>query len=117
VRAAAHLFEVRPAVAFRPQKEVILNTAYLAPNPPYGATLWYYLRDTPAQAPKLTITDRMGRAVASLAAPAQPGLQRVVWDLRSETDPGAPVAPGEYVARLQIGGVTLERPVRVEAEE
>jgi photosystem II stability/assembly factor-like uncharacterized protein len=115
--AEVHLFEVRPAVAFRPRKEVIYNTAYVAPNPPYGAALWYYLRDTPAQAPKLTITDRMGRAVASLVAPAQPGLQRVVWDLRSEADPGAPVAPGEYVARLQVGGVTLERPVRVEAEE
>jgi photosystem II stability/assembly factor-like uncharacterized protein len=115
--AETHLFEVRPAVAFRPRKEVVLNTAYVAPNPPYGATIWYHLRDTPVQAPKLTITDRTGKLVAALAAPASPGLQRVVWDLRPDADREALVPPGEYVARLQVGGVTLERPIRIEAEE
>jgi photosystem II stability/assembly factor-like uncharacterized protein len=115
--AEAHLFAVRPAVAFQPRKVLAMGKGYVAPNPPYGATLWYYLRGAPAQAPRLTITDRAGKTVASLRAVARPGLHRVVWNLRPDADREALVSPGEYIARLEVGGVTHERPLRVEAEE
>jgi hypothetical protein len=117
IAAEAHLFTVRPAVAFQPRKVIVLEKGYVAPNPPYGATLWYYLRGAPAQAPRLTITDRAGKEVASLRAVARPGLHRVVWNLRPDADREALVSPGVYVARLEVGGVTHERPLRVEAEE
>jgi photosystem II stability/assembly factor-like uncharacterized protein len=115
--AEAHLFDVRPVVAFRPRNVPPPPKGFVAPNPPYGASLWYYLKTAPAQAPTLTILGRGGKAVATLPAPARAGLQRVVWDLRAEEDRAATVPPGAYVARLQVGGVTLEKPLRVEAEE
>ena len=115
--AEAHLFTVRPAVAFQPRKVPVPEKGYVAPNPPYGATLWYTLRVAPAQMPRLTIMDRTGKTVASLTAAARPGLHRAVWDLRADADRTALVSPGEYVARLDVGGVTHERPLRVEAEE
>jgi photosystem II stability/assembly factor-like uncharacterized protein len=115
--AEAYLFGVRPAVAFRPRKLPPPPKGYVAPNPPYGATLWYYLKTVPAQPPTLTILGRGGKAVFSVPLPPRAGLQRAVWDLRGDMDPEGTVPPGAYVARLRVGGVTLERPVRIEAEE
>src|SRR5262249_62150222 len=47
----AHLFEVRPAVAFKGQKaETPKAKGYVAPNPPYGAVGDYCLKDAPRQA-------------------------------------------------------------------
>jgi photosystem II stability/assembly factor-like uncharacterized protein len=64
-----------------------------SPNPPFGATLSYYLRDdvpTPggADAPKvvLQIADATGKMVRQLDASSKAGLHRVAWDLR-ETPP------------------------------
>ncbi len=101
---------------------------YTAPNPPYGATMVYYLKDAPKtlkqirqeaerdadkkkqpirypsieelrteteeDAPALlfTITDADGKVVRRLTAPAAPGIQRVVWDMRY-TPPAISAAP------------------------
>ncbi len=116
--AAAHLFDVRPAVAFKQRKSTSATDAkgYLAPNPPYGATIWFHLKSAPAQAPTVTILDREGNKVASVAGAKRSGLQQVVWPLRAGQGDGL-VRPGEYVARLQFGDVNLTKTIRVEAEE
>jgi photosystem II stability/assembly factor-like uncharacterized protein len=115
--AEAHLFGVRPATAFRPRKGEAPAKGYVAPNAPFGATLWYYLKAAPAAGTTLTVLDRAGKAVAALPLAPRAGLQRVVWDLRPDADREALVPPGEYTARLQVGATRLERPVRVDAEE
>lgn len=64
--------------------------AYVAPNPPFGAALTYYLRDDLSkQNGKVTlaITDDAGKPVRKLNGPSTPGLHRVTWDLRAEAPP------------------------------
>jgi photosystem II stability/assembly factor-like uncharacterized protein len=115
--SSAHMFDVRPAVAFRPRRSAEAPRGYVAPNPAYGAALWLYLKAAPAQAPVLTILDRSGKAVAALPVAARAGLQRVRWDLRPDAEREVLVSPGEYQARLRLGETTLTKAVRVEAEE
>jgi photosystem II stability/assembly factor-like uncharacterized protein len=121
--ASAHLFEVKPASLFRYHGTHGLSGAkvYAAPNPPFGATLYYYLR-TKADGPvRLTIADARGRSVAELKGSPDAGLHRLVWPLRArpegESGAGPLVAPGEYVAELRAGGRVLTRRFRVETDK
>jgi photosystem II stability/assembly factor-like uncharacterized protein len=122
LESAAHLFDVRPATLFESHGSHGLGggPTYAAPNPPFGAVLCYYLRETSARPPSLTITDALGNTVAVLKADAGPGLHRLVWDLRAGGDgarAGALVPPGDYAARLEVDGQALVKRVRVDAEE
>jgi hypothetical protein len=57
-------------------------------NPPYGASINYYLKSTPAGGAKLAIVDASGQTVRTLTGPAAPGINRIWWDLRfSPTKP------------------------------
>jgi len=112
-------------------------------NPPYGASIDYLLKTAPAAPPHLSIVDASGRTVRTLTISAQPGLNRVWWDLRFEptkqlrlhTPPlyapevtlnaqGWRPAPGErrisllappgtYTVKLTIGGKDYTQPLRV----
>jgi photosystem II stability/assembly factor-like uncharacterized protein len=120
----AHLFDVKPAGLFQYHGSHGLAGArvYAAPNPPFGVVLTYYLKEKPASAPRLTVSDSLGNTVAVLKASAAPGLYRVVWDLHATVGVGPVqlgplVAPGDYAARLQIGDRILSRKVHVEAED
>jgi photosystem II stability/assembly factor-like uncharacterized protein len=115
--AEAHLFGARPAVAFRQRQGPAPAKGYVAPNPPFGATLWYYCKAAPGAGATLTLLNGAGKPVAAVPLTARAGLNRAVWDLRPDADRGALVPRGEYTARLQVGELRLERPVRVEAEE
>src|SRR5262249_35349983 len=54
--APAHLFDVRPVVAFKPREaEAPKPGKYVASNPAYGAVVWYYLKAAPAQPATLTV--------------------------------------------------------------
>jgi photosystem II stability/assembly factor-like uncharacterized protein len=122
LESAAHLFDVRPAVLFEYHGAHALGgaRAYAAPNPPFGAVLYYYLREAPDRPPRLTVTDAVGNTVAVLKADAEPGLHRIVWDLHAAggaSRAGPLVAPGDYAARLEVGDQTFVKKVRVEAEE
>ncbi len=115
---ATELFEVRPAVAFKPRAVAKPGEGkFVAPNPPYGAVVWYYLKTPPAQAATLTVLDANGKTVAKLATAQKAGLHRTVWNLQPDGQPGVLAAPGDYQVRLQVGDRVLTRPLRVEAEE
>jgi photosystem II stability/assembly factor-like uncharacterized protein len=117
--APAHLFDVKPATAFQPRGARGLRPGknYLAPNPPFGAAIYYALSGRPSGPLRLTVLDAQGRAVAELPAPGEPGLHRVQWDLRPGGDDEGLVPPGEYAVRLQAGSQVLTKRLRVEAEE
>jgi hypothetical protein len=71
-------------------------------NPPFGATIQYYLnagiaKDTRL---KLTILDGDGKEVRSLRPTSSPGVNRTVWDLRHN----APAIPGSEAAGGFGGG-------------
>lgn len=102
----AHFFEPRQAYRFRSVSQPNLAPAGLArgANPPYGATLNYWLKEpvkVPARADdaddaddasknkkppvELTILDGSGEKIRTLKGTNKTGLNRVVWDLRYES--------------------------------
>jgi photosystem II stability/assembly factor-like uncharacterized protein len=173
LRQNSALFPVKDALMFVRSNVTFAGTQgasfYTAPNPPYGATFTYFLKDAPKtlrqkrqeaeraaerakqpfkypsiaelraeaeeDAPSLifTISDSEGKIVRRLTAPAIPGIQRVVWDMRylapsiSATTPqaipgleaffgGGPqgflVMPGKYsvTMAMRVNGVVTNLP-------
>ncbi len=105
---------------------------YAAPNPPVGTTVSYSLKSASRDL-KLQIVAPTGDVVRTLDAPATAGLHHVAWDFRMDAPwsgptqersqaqafggfggsagaaAGAPVAPGQYTARLAVDDAVLER--------
>jgi hypothetical protein len=121
--APVHLFDVKPATLYRYRGSHGLEGAklYAAPNPPFGAILYYHLAtkvDGPIQ---VTIRDARGGAIATLKGMPEAGLHRLVWPMRAtpegESGEGALVSPGEYIAELRAGERVLTKRFRVEADQ
>ena len=110
-------------------------------NPPEGALIQYYLTERPRQPISLTILTADGERICSFSSdpdeqgptlPANQGGNRFVWDLRypgatpipgdsgsagRAGGPSGPKAvPGEYRARLESDGRTLEQSFTVLAD-
>jgi photosystem II stability/assembly factor-like uncharacterized protein len=106
------------------------NANYVAPNPPFGATVTYYLPERVSgdgTEVVLTVRDAAGEYVNEVAATNQPGLHRVTWNLRyppPEDDEGRRRGRGRLVeagtfsvtleARTGEETVVLVEPVEVE---
>jgi hypothetical protein len=141
VTESAFLFSMRPALRFDGgggrggglgQGG---NKPFAGPNPPFGAAITYYLKDSgPAQ---VEVLDAAGKTVRELGkVPQEAGLNRVVWDLRyqgphsravSGADAGDQggfgfpargplVLPGKYTVKLTAGGKTLTRELEVKVD-
>jgi photosystem II stability/assembly factor-like uncharacterized protein len=86
LNAAAHLFPPRAAYRFR--GITAPSTPYDDPtvgeNPPYGATVNYYVRQAVPEGGTLRVADARGETVRTLRVPGSAGLNRAVWDLRYE---------------------------------
>jgi photosystem II stability/assembly factor-like uncharacterized protein len=84
--SAAHLFEPRAAYRFREITRP--STTYDDPatgeNPPFGASINYWLKAPAASPPTLTISDASGQVIRTLRGPNRAGLNRVQWDLEDE---------------------------------
>ncbi len=145
---AAQLFDIRPTTAWRiyNHKGSTGNKTFAAQNPPYGALISYYLHDKPSEVVKLTISDKSGKVIREMTGTSDPGVQRVVWDLRygspiqmtgqagerAQTPSqasatmsmgggfalarGPRVTPGEYTVRLIIGTRQFSKTVKVEED-
>jgi photosystem II stability/assembly factor-like uncharacterized protein len=123
-------------------------------NPPAGAAIYYYLKDAPKTGTetRLEILDASGKVIrkyssAEAQLPDEPlgpddkkpekeikpdaGLNRFVWDLRSEEAhrvpgyylweynggaKGAVAAPGEYQVKLTVGSVSQAAPLEVKLD-
>jgi photosystem II stability/assembly factor-like uncharacterized protein len=123
-QSEAYLFEIRPAVAYHSWRSrgETGNKSFLAPNPPFGATLYYYLRSAAPEPAQITISDALGRIVAQLKGEKTAGLHQVVWDLRQSGkdragQPGSLVPAGDYAATLKVGSGTIKKKFLVETEE
>jgi len=112
---------------------------WAAPNPPVGTKVSYMLKAAP-RALKLQIVAPTGDVVRTLDASSTPGLHHVAWDFRMDApysgppqerpptqqfggfggfggaSAGAPVAPGQYTARLTVDGAVLERSFTVKKD-
>jgi photosystem II stability/assembly factor-like uncharacterized protein len=117
----AHLFQVPPAYQYRPRETHPEwgSRPYVAPNPPRGAVIAYYLKDVQPDGVKLVITTAAGDTIRHLSGPGYPGVGHVTWDLtRDKARPrelGGPtsrddlkrVEPGDYVVQLAVGSRKL----------
>jgi hypothetical protein len=148
LNSRAHLFDPRPAFlfAFRdPTTSESFLTEYDPPshvgrNPPYGASITYYLNTAASSEVRLTILDEKDTTVRTLTGTRASGLNRVWWDLRSTAratsaatnsnppQPGTPgggarqtnalVPPGVYTVKLAVDGrdLTTKLTVRKDPE-
>ncbi len=135
--ADLHLFDIRPAVAWRlhRQKGSTGHKFFHAPNRPYGALISYYLKSKPDEKTKvkIAILDKDGKLVRELEGKKEAGVNRVNWDLRysSPAEPteeereaaaegmgprGPRVEPGEYTVKVSVNGAEVSRTVRVEED-
>ena len=86
VRAAAvHLFAPRPAYRFR-QYDLAVREVSDDPNgghnPPYGASIDYWIGQSTTATPSIAILDSAGRVLRTMQGPRAAGLNRIMWDLR-----------------------------------
>jgi photosystem II stability/assembly factor-like uncharacterized protein len=146
--SGAYLFPPRPAYRFRnatlPYSQSDDPTA--GQNPPYGASISYYLKSAPAGDVKIRVENSEGRPVRTLTGTKGAGINRIWWDLRDEqskearlrTSPAyapevrvgpegwrpAPdgarlsmlLPPGTYTVKLVAGGQELSQPLIVKKD-
>ncbi len=128
-----YLFEIRPATIFNPysHKGSTGHKIFVAPNPPFGAIITYYLKEKTKEEVKIQIFDKEGKKIREIKGTNEKGINRTNWDLRYEP-PRRPeqaeqvsrffratapfVMPGEYTVKLLIGGKELSRTVKVELD-
>lgn len=125
----AHLFPVAGATQwFRLGGWPFRGDVYQAENPPDGAVIRYWLAEG-VDSVALSVTGEDGALARTLEAPAEPGINQVVWDLREDapvdvpeggggfgfggTPQGPLVLPGAYVVRLEAGGQTMQEAAAV----
>jgi photosystem II stability/assembly factor-like uncharacterized protein len=86
IGADSHLFPPRAAYRFREITPSYgpANDLTVGQDPPYGASINYYLKSVPSGNVTATILDQKGQVVRTLAAPKRAGLNRIAWDLRYE---------------------------------
>ena len=121
------------------------HAMFMGERRPYGALLHYWIGEAasddgdPASSPgdpsaptatsaQLSILDGTGEVVRTLAGSADPGLNRVVWDLRmalpdasddgdeASDEAGPWVLPGRYAVRVEAGEHAAEGTVEVVAD-
>ncbi len=142
--AAAHLFEPRAAYRFQQVTDPfdMPDDLTAGDNPPYGASLNYWLGSANAGQPlTVKIADDSGALVRTLKDTSQAGLNRVWWDLKGEnstpvrmrtkpmyadwvdlgpdrvrvTSDGMSILqpPGTYTVTLEVGGKTYTQSLSV----
>ncbi|MEE9218226.1 MAG: hypothetical protein V3U98_04085 [Acidobacteriota bacterium] len=75
---------------------------FRAKNPPMGATINYWLRDSTGDPARITITDRFGTVVRKLEGAGYRGLNRVVWDLQADKKHRIPTVDAEELEQTQF---------------
>lgn len=82
-----HLFEPRDAYRFQPVEprgSFTQKSELRAQNPPYGASIHYWLGSVPEGDVQIEIVDAAGNVVRTLEGIKETGINRVWWDLRHE---------------------------------
>ncbi|MBA2687477.1 MAG: glycosyl hydrolase [Gemmatimonadaceae bacterium] len=124
--AGAYLFPAKPVTLYNENSSfpggrgaaAEGERTFAAPNPAFGSSLTYFIRDSIARGQEVTlgIFDSTGKKVRDLTTSSKQGMHRVTWDLRlapayiaprgtaaNRQPRGAFVLPGRYTAKLSIG--------------
>lgn len=85
--SAVHLFKTRPAYRFRGMTVPYASSddPTVGQNPPAGASINYYLKTATQGDPSIRIVDAQGKTVQTIRGTRTAGLNRVWWNLRTET--------------------------------
>ena len=80
--SAAYLFEPRKAYRFRPITSpfTMFDDPSAGENPPYGASLNYWLKESSEDSVSIKISDQSGNLIRTLKGPSSTGINRVWWD-------------------------------------
>jgi len=83
---SAYLFAPRDAYRFRGSNRIKGDPDDISAgrNPPYGAVIDYYLKDSTKDSVHVTIRDAHNDVVRKLTVPGRAGINRTWWDLRYE---------------------------------
>jgi len=137
VKSEAVLFDVKPATlfSFRSTVDNYSDSGYAGANKPFGAAVNYYLNPSVTAGGgkiRLAIQDKDGLEIAVPFVSREPGLNRIIWNLRGGAAVAEPaqgeargggrrgmaglapyVLPGEYKAVLDVNGRKMEAPFEV----
>lgn len=130
--SSGYLFDVRRAIIFNPyyHKGNLGHKVFVAPNPPFGAIINYYLKEMPKESVKIIIQDNQGRNIRELKGPREAGINRIAWNLRyappAQPDEGQTssrdrplgsfVLPGTYHIVLKTAGKEMTKTLQVEGD-
>ncbi len=128
----SHLFEILPAIIFNPyrHKGNLGHKFFVAPNPPQGMIINYYLKEKTKESVKVIIQDSQGQKIRELKGPKEAGIHRITWDLRYAPSPvadeaelssrfrprGPFILPGTYKVILETDGQEMTKTVQVEGD-
>ncbi|MGQ9617758.1 MAG: VPS10 domain-containing protein [Candidatus Aminicenantia bacterium] len=133
LNSEAYLFDIRPTTIFNfySHKGSTGHKIFIAPNPPFGAIITYYLKEKQKEDVKIEIFDKDGKKLRELKGPNEKGINRLNWDLRYEP-PRLPqqeeqiqrffratapfVMPGEYTVKLVAGGKEYSKSVKLDVD-
>ncbi len=139
-----HLFQPRDAYRFKPvsSRMAMFGDPSAGTDPPFGASINYWLKEAPEGEVKLSIIDAAGDTVRTLDGTKEVGINRVMWDLNGEpsseivlrTKPlyaqwfdmgddrrrsltqarfSVMAPPGRYTVHLQVNGEMHAQPLEV----
>ncbi|MBI3717880.1 MAG: glycosyl hydrolase [Sphingobacteriales bacterium] len=82
LQSPVHLFNTRKTYRFRDKNGIHTENSFVTgQNPPYGASINYYLKDKTADTVKMLVKDNKGNIVRHLETTDTTGINRVWWDL------------------------------------
>ena len=136
LQGEAFLFPIRPAIRWAAGSGMFRQNErdWLAPNPAPGAWINVYLKTAPKEPVVVTVSDKSGKSVRTMRQPAEPGLNRFVWNLRYDPpggdrpqpapgteaggrfgagNQGPAVLPGDYAVKVRAGTQELTGQVTV----
>jgi photosystem II stability/assembly factor-like uncharacterized protein len=128
LNSPSFLFDVPDATQIRLffHKGSTGHKIFIAPNPPYGALISYYLKQDVKKAPVIAVTNKEGQKVRELKGPKNAGIGRINWDLRygapdvpgmgQRRAQGPYVLPGEYNITLKVNGEETTKALKVEED-
>jgi hypothetical protein len=148
INTDVYLFSPRQAYRFRFKEPHVGDPSdqCRGENPPYGASINYYLQAASEDEVEISILDEEGQKIRTLRGPREQGINRIWWDLRYEpstqiklrtspvgnphvvvgpegwrpTDRGSRegplVIPGTYVVRLTVGEKEITQNLLVEKD-
>jgi len=128
---AGHLFDIRQAEIFNyfSHKGNLGHKVFVAPNPPFGALISYYLKGEEKEV-RIFIKNSAGEVIREIEGKNQAGINRVTWDLRynppkmgdmgqmsrSFRASGPFVLPGEYQVSLKVADQEMAKSVEVSGD-